>query len=303
MKTGAWADMIHPSPVRGDGWLSGCSGGWGTVHRGHRALQRGDGSVCAESLHRCAAVPRPLAGEARREAPQPFGPVQRGGRKDCVPPQAGRESAAPLSALLPDCLQAPKGKCTFAGLPASAKREVPFCRIARKRQKGSALLSDCLQAPKGKCPFAGLPASAKREVRFCRITCKRQKGSALLSDYLQAPKGKCAFAGSPASAKRGVRFCRITCKRQKGSALLADYLQAAKGKRPFAGLPESAKMERMGEGNRFFLHVQPPMPQGHFPAADAAQAQAAERRGMPARFLRATHTSPQPYAPHTDPSA
>ena len=255
--------MIHPSPVRGDGWLSGCSGGWGTVHRGHRALQRGDGSVCAESLHRCAAVPRPLAGEARREAPQPFGPVQRGGRKDCVPPQAGRESAAPLSALLPDCLQAPKGKCTFAGLPASAKREVPFCRIARKRQKGSALLSDCLQAPKGKCPFAGLPASAKR----------------------------------------GVRFCRITCKRQKGSALLADYLQAAKGKRPFAGLPESAKMERMGEGNRFFLHVQPPMPQGHFPAADAAQAQAAERRGMPARFLRATHTSPQPYAPHTDPSA
>ena len=175
--------MIHPSPVRGDGWLSGCSGGWGTVHRGHRALQRGDGSVCAESLHRCAAVPRPLAGEARREAPQPFGLVQRGGRKDCVPPQAGRESAAPLSALLPDCLQ------------------------------------------------------------------------------------------------------------------------ALKGKRPFAGLPASTKMERMGEGNRFFLHVQPPMPQGHFPAADAAQAQAAERRGMPARFLRATHTSPQPYAPHTDPSA
>ena len=142
--------MIHPSPVRGDGWLSGCSGGWGTVHRGHRALQRGDGSVCAESLHRCAAVPRPLAGEARREAPQPFGPVQRGGRKDCVPPQAGRESAAPLSALLPDYPQAPKGKCAFAGLPASAKREVHFWRITCKRQKGSVLLPDYLKAPKWK---------------------------------------------------------------------------------------------------------------------------------------------------------
>ena len=91
-------------------------------------------------------------------------------------------------------------------------------------------MPDHLQAAKGKCAFAGSPASGKREVRFCRITCKRQKGSALLPDHLQAPKGECAFAGLPASAKREVHFWRITCKRQKGSVLLPDYLKAPKWK-------------------------------------------------------------------------
>ena len=124
-----------------------------------------------------------------RGGPPPF---SRGGKARSAaavrPGAAGRAQGLCPAAGGAGVRRSPKRP--FAGLPASAKRGVRFCRIARKRQKGGALLPDHLQAAKGKCAFAGLPASAKREVHFWRITCKRQKGSVLLPDYLKAPKWK-----------------------------------------------------------------------------------------------------------------